>query len=55
MRSVDGIESHGIKTTKANGNSNVVHDYGIVDDSPINGMNYYKIKEVSYAWECTVF
>lgn len=48
QRSIDGMEFYPINTTNAHGNSSTAHNYQVLDSKPINGTNYYKIKEVSY-------
>jgi trimeric autotransporter adhesin len=47
--SADGITFTTIKTVSSKyHNSNIKTDYTIVDNAPSNGINYYRIKEMSY-------
>jgi hypothetical protein len=44
-RSTDGFRFSTIATVKGNGTSSIAHNYTIYDESPVNGMNYYRIKQ----------
>ncbi len=45
-RSVDGITWENITTVNAAGNSNTHLEYEIFDNMPMNGINYYRLKQV---------
>ncbi len=44
-RSANGISWTSIATVNAAGNSNVHLDYGAFDNTPLNGINYYRLKQ----------
>jgi hypothetical protein len=44
-RSTDGFMFSTIETVKGNGTTSIAHNYTIYDESPANGMNYYRIKQ----------
>ncbi len=44
-RSPDGIHYSGIGSVPAAGNSSLPSNYSFVDPSPLNGTNYYRLKE----------
>ena len=48
-RSIDGRTWNTISTVTAAGNSSNHIDYSVVDNSPITGLNYYRIKLVETA------
>lgn len=45
-RSFDGTNWNAIATVAASGNSNVAVNYEAFDNTPVNGANYYRIKQV---------
>ena len=45
-RSIDGINFTQIQFVNANGNSTVNKNYTVIDNSPIKGMNYYRLVQV---------
>ncbi|UEG48575.1 T9SS type A sorting domain-containing protein [Ferruginibacter lapsinanis] len=47
QRSADGINWTDISSTPAAGNSSTLRNYSVVDNSPISGFNYYRLKEVA--------
>ncbi len=48
QRSTDGINWNYVNTVNANGNSNITRNYETVDTKPINGLSYYRLKQVDY-------
>lgn len=46
QRSTDGINFAGIKTISAANNSSTLKDYLVIDNSPIQGKSYYRLKLV---------
>ncbi|MCX6180757.1 MAG: right-handed parallel beta-helix repeat-containing protein [Bacteroidetes bacterium] len=48
LRSSDGINFESIAKMKAAGNSNHLLNYVFVDHEPLNGMNYYQLKQFDY-------
>ncbi len=46
QRSTNGVNWTDISTTPAAGNSNSVLNYSTTDNSPSNGFNYYRLKQV---------
>jgi len=44
--STDGINYNTIGTVKGAGNSNTVHNYSFQDNEPVNGNNFYRLKQV---------
>ena len=47
-RSKDGIQFHNMDEIDGQGTSSKVTHYALKDDAPLNGMNYYRIKQVDY-------
>ncbi|SOD11632.1 T9SS type A sorting domain-containing protein [Pedobacter xixiisoli] len=47
-RSTDGVNFITIKTVKGAGNSEEVRNYNVVDENPINGTNYYRLKQTDF-------
>ena len=47
-RSADLIEFTTIGEQNGAGNSHVAHDYSLVDAQPLNGVNYYRLKQVNF-------
>jgi hypothetical protein len=45
-RSGDGVNYKAIGQVNGVGNSSVVKNYSLVDNKPVNGMNYYRLKMV---------
>jgi hypothetical protein len=45
-RSPDGTQWEKIGEVKGNGNSNATIDYSFIDDNPLSGANYYRLKQV---------
>jgi len=50
-RSIDGIDFHTIKKMNGAGNSNSILEYSYIDDSPLNGVNYYRLKQTDFDGE----
>jgi len=46
QRSQDGTAFNKLLSVPAQGNSNLQHTYNATDDHPLNGINYYRLKEV---------
>ncbi len=47
-RSIDGINFISIGTKEGAGNSNVILEYSIIDNTPIRGVAYYRLKQQDY-------
>jgi len=47
-RSLDGITFENIAIVDGAGNSNTVLSYKAFDNKPVNGMNYYRLKQTDY-------
>lgn len=47
-RSEDGIRYQYIDRVKGAGNSTTLREYNCVDEKPLNGINYYRIKQTNY-------
>lgn len=47
-RSFDGINFSEIGNVNGSGNSNSILKYHLVDKTPINGINYYRLKQTDY-------
>lgn len=47
-KSLDGINWTVISTIKGAGNSESISEYGIVDANPVNGLQYYRLKQVDF-------
>lgn len=47
-RAKDGVNFETIGTIKGVGNSNIITRYSYVDDSPLNGVNYYRLKQTDF-------
>lgn len=47
-RSVDGISFSKIGSIGGSGNSSQLKYYSFVDENPINGLNYYRLKQVDF-------
>lgn len=47
-RSTDGKKFFSIKTVKGAGNSGEVRNYTAIDANPINGTNYYRLKQTDF-------
>src|SRR5258708_40341589 len=45
-RSADGISYHLIGTLAASGNTSMVTSYSFTDHQPLDGINYYRLKQV---------
>ena len=43
-----GIQFHPIATVKGAGNSSTILHYSIVDNAPLNGISYYRLKQTDY-------
>ncbi len=48
LRSFDGVTFEELKKVKGAGNSTVLQHYTFVDESAINGFNYYQLKQTDY-------
>jgi Secretion system C-terminal sorting domain len=47
-RSLDGQTFATIGTQKGNGNSQILNNYTFADKTAVNGMNYYRLKDVAF-------
>jgi len=47
-KSIDGSNFETIKTIQGAGNSNTIINYSEVDETPINGISYYRLKQTDY-------
>ncbi len=47
-RSKDGIRYQYIERVKGAGNSTTIHEYSCIDEKPLNGINYYRIKQTNF-------
>jgi hypothetical protein len=47
-RSADGYQFDAIASIEGAGNSSTANNYEIIDDSPFNGINYYRLKQTDY-------
>jgi hypothetical protein len=47
-RSADGINFEPLGNVKGAGNSNTVLLYGYIDDNPVKGVSYYRIKQTDF-------
>lgn len=47
-RSIDGVDFQVIKKIDGAGNSNSILEYSYIDDSPLNGVNYYRLKQTDF-------
>ena len=47
-RSADGIKWNTIATKNGSGNSSQVHSYQVYDNSPANGLNFYRIQQYDF-------
>jgi hypothetical protein len=50
-RSQDGVEIESLDTIDGNGTTSETHDYTSVDESPLDGLSYYRIKQVDFNGE----
>ena len=53
LRSEDGVNFQVIGTVAGAGNVETLTNYSFVDPSPIDGINYYKLKQVDYNGEAS--
>jgi Secretion system C-terminal sorting domain len=53
-RSNDGVDFKMIGTIKGNGTTNVVHNYYFADKNPINGINYYRLRQLDFDDKATI-
>jgi beta-glucanase (GH16 family) len=53
-RSNDGVEFKTIGTIKGNGTTNVLHNYYFIDKNPINGINYYRLRQLDFDDKATI-
>ena len=47
-RSANGIDFEKIGTQKGSGNSNSILSYSFIDDNPLQGIGYYRLKQVDF-------
>jgi len=47
-KSTDGINFEHIGGVNGNGNSNSIIDYNYIDKNPLNGISYYRLKQVDF-------
>ncbi|MFT6355206.1 MAG: hypothetical protein ACJAXD_002201, partial [Cryomorphaceae bacterium] len=47
-RSADGINFNSIGKVDGAGNSSQILDYAVVDDTPLNGISYYRLRQTDY-------
>lgn len=52
-RSNDGINFEEITTITGQGNSNTLHNYSFIDDAPLTGTSYYRLKQTDFDGEHT--
>ncbi|MBX9850994.1 MAG: T9SS type A sorting domain-containing protein [Cytophagaceae bacterium] len=45
QRSPDGINYSNLRVVKASGNSDMEQNYGVIDDMPLQGKNYYRLAQ----------
>ncbi|MFT6138526.1 MAG: hypothetical protein ACJA0U_001277 [Salibacteraceae bacterium] len=50
-RSIDGVNYRSISTVSSYGNSTQTSNYSIIDDSPLLGLSYYRLKQTDYDGE----
>ncbi len=48
QRSTNGFDFEDLLFQSGNGNSQVVRDYEVVDNDPLNGTNYYRLRQVDF-------
>ena len=53
MRSTDGSHFTAIGTVEGWGTTNVAQDYSFVDPSPVNGTNFYQLRQVDFDGKAT--
>jgi hypothetical protein len=54
-RSFDGLHFSPLEQVAGNGNSNVPIYYQVLDASPHNGLNYYRLKQIDFDGQSEVF
>jgi len=54
-RSTDGIEFYTIATVDGSGNSTTIKNYSWIDNDPIMGTNYYRLKQTDFNGEFEYF
>jgi beta-glucanase (GH16 family) len=47
-RSTDGFDFTNIGEVKGNGTTSTVHDYTFTDIQPVNGVNYYRLRQLDF-------
>ncbi|MEO6669444.1 MAG: SdrD B-like domain-containing protein [Ferruginibacter sp.] len=47
-RSVDGINFNTIGRVDGNGTTSLPHNYSLIDPHPLNGINYYRLRQVDF-------
>lgn len=52
-RSQDGVEIESLDTINGNGTTSEMHEYTSVDESPHEGLSYYRIKQVDFNGDFT--
>jgi hypothetical protein len=53
QRSEDGYNFNSISTTEGHGNSSTINNYSFLDSKPVEGTNYYRLKQVDYNGDFT--
>jgi hypothetical protein len=47
-RTLDGVNYQVVTTIKGAGNSSTAHNYSAIDESPLNGVSYYRISQTDF-------
>lgn len=47
-RSVDAVDFMEIGSVPGNGTTDVEHTYNLTDETPVNGWNYYRLKQIDF-------
>jgi beta-glucanase (GH16 family) len=53
-RSDNGNDFKSIGEVKGNGTTNVLHNYYFIDKNPINGINYYRLRQLDFDDKATI-
>jgi hypothetical protein len=48
QRSADGVEFSAIGYVKGNGTTQNLNSYSFIDETPLNGVNYYRLKQIDF-------
>lgn len=55
QRSTDGLDFHDVVEVAAAGSTQEVHNYGVIDPSPISGLAYYRLELTDVEGEASYF